>query len=845
MNTSLSLDVDDEGGIRVCTDAGHHLFTLEKYRYTSAEIYELDFPITSTEILLRSTKGLAVGDAVELRNEYQDGRVNEPIVHGAVILGVGDGSIVIDEAPAHPALRVERGAFLWKTRSASIGDFAVTTTREREGRQYWHVAGESDELRVRLSIDYDLSTMNLVLAAERAYLTDVHIVNEHIALASLPPMSAAFRKNRKVERTAFTRHIRLERQGAQFSDGQDRHVLLQHVPRVSSLRVSKNAPRAQLVAVSEFYPPPNDLSAAEARGNSYASGWSEPGKDIAFEIVFDDRVDAKGVRAVWRDAARKPVAVGLSFLLEGAEVAAEAFECDPSTISDDFVVDADVQCDRISVALTAGATAGGRARAYISHLDTLFGGRAFTLVVNTDDYRDHRFYSHLEPERREVMGPARTRVTENRSAYRRKAGDVVHSEFSLHLGPPPALDLRVMHVPHGYESMLIWTEHADASTLASHRAAYFGRSDITEAGDAVGGFVGWGIPVTKSVYFDNPARLPARPGMGEQAALGTDPEFWRFCEQLEEQGHDICLHSDQPQSSTAESSAAAIDIFYSSFRSSSWIDHSPLSVHGGASAQGARRGSPYYAVARWRRHGVRFFWSVGNEDFSLREVPSGLNVLETSVGDDRITPLYWEHEVETPGLCFWPALRGGWSDVYTQESIDELVRERGVCINHTYPGALYGSLKSSKRYLQVASDGSARTTQVFETSLRVISRARDAGRLLPTTVTRAFTYLRQIDRVAVELRPDDTAVITNLSGDEIPGFSLALAKGEVEAVGSLPELAWRDSGDDVLISLTLAPHGRLLVKRDGDSLSVSSPAPGSSDLPLSLDPATAVAAGAD
>src|SRR6185295_14931015 len=98
---------------------------------------------------------------------------------------------------------------------------------------------------------------------------------------------------------------------------------------------------------------------------------------------------------------------------------------------------------------------------------------------------------------------------------------------------------------------------------------------------------------------------------------------------------------------------------------------------GGASGQGTRRGSPYYAVERWRRHGVRFFWGVGCEDLNIGDARSGLNVLETQGGDDRVTPLYWEHELEAPGLLFWPALRGGWPDIYTDEAIAELVRHRG------------------------------------------------------------------------------------------------------------------------------------------------------------------------
>jgi hypothetical protein len=820
----LSVDVDVNGALRFSDDAGKHLFTVDKPRYTTADILQLELAITSTEVKLRSTEGLAVGDTVELRNEFKDGRVNQPIVHRCTVTAVGDGAIHVDRAPEDEAIRKERGAYLWKTRSGSIDDLVVTTSHEMDGTQYWQVAGESDDLRVRLSIHYDITAMRLELLVERTYLRTTHIVDERLALVDLPPLSTVFRKNREVQKQAFSSDVWLDRQGASFSDAQDRHVLVQHAPHVSSLRLTKDVPGHELVPVSTFYAAPHDLAAAATFGGPYASAVTRPGEPLVFDVAFAKPVDVRGLRLTWLTAARKPTAVAMTALHGEEQTAHEVFACDPDTFADDLVLGSDAECDRLRVEVTPGSLPNGRGRIFLNHVEPSFGSRGFALVVNLDDHRDHRFYSHLEYERRQFT--AVSRWTENHSAYRRAPGDAASSAFTVHLGPPPDFDLRVMHVPHGYDAMLIWTEHADASIVETHRAAYFGRSDITRAEDAVGGFVGWGIPVTKSVFFANPDALPPRRGMNtEQAAVNSSREFWDFCKQLEEAGHDVCLHSDQPQSSSPESFAAAIDLFYANFRSSCWIDHSPVAVHGSASGQGTRRGSRYYAVPRWLHHGVRYFWCVGNEDHTLGDVQSGLDVLEARGGDHRITPLYWEHEQEAPGLVLWSALRGGRADIYTDANIERLIRDRGVCINHTYPAALYSSRKSSKRYIDIAADGSARTTAVFETGLRTIASARDAGRLLPTTVTKALDYLRRLHDVRLEFRPDNSVVILNRSNEDVEGFSFA-ADGGLEVVTELPGVTSRRSAGDVLVSFTLPARATVVVRRDGGTLQVSEPPAG-------------------
>jgi hypothetical protein len=59
-----------------------------------------------------------------------------------------------------------------------------------------------------------------------------------------------------------------------------------------------------------------------------------------------------------------------------------------------------------------------------------------------------------------------------------------------------------MLVPDGFLAAYIFTEHADAGNMRTHKAAYFGNENITDITMASGGFAGHEIPVTKNVFFE-------------------------------------------------------------------------------------------------------------------------------------------------------------------------------------------------------------------------------------------------------------------------------------------------------------------------------------------------------
>ena len=66
--------------------------------------------------------------------------------------------------------------------------------------------------------------------------------------------------------------------------------------------------------------------------------------------------------------------------------------------------------------------------------------------------------------------------------------------------------IRLMNNPDGIPASMVWTEHADFSDIRTQRAVMFGSEEIVSADSAISGFVGHGIPVTKSVFYDNPTK---------------------------------------------------------------------------------------------------------------------------------------------------------------------------------------------------------------------------------------------------------------------------------------------------------------------------------------------------
>ena len=188
--------------------------------------------------------------------------------------------------------------------------------------------------------------------------------------------------------------------------------------------------------------------------------------------------------------------------------------------------------------------------------------------INSDYHYDHLLIRY------ELLDTSNYYI-DNSSTVMKK-GASLNSSFNVSLTDKIVLP-RIMPIMNGYESAFIWTEHADWTDIKTHRATYFGSEEIEDIEDAIGGFAYYNIPVTKSVFYNNPDSVTNYeknndfPGL--HSTIMTDSLFFDFLKQLKNKGFDICLHTPEQYTTTQENLSEALSFMKNNFASPSWIDH--------------------------------------------------------------------------------------------------------------------------------------------------------------------------------------------------------------------------------------------------------------------------------
>lgn len=789
---------------------------LASYVCEYATIYRVYYGIKDSWIELDTTNNLQVGDTIEIRNEFQSGRANFPVVHTANVVEIDKTRIRIDTLPKENALLREKGVFIWKRAVAEITQFETTKADILDEEAYtWIVNGNNNQIAVSIKFSFEHHSQEVSVTANRKFFKSVDVINERLVWHDLPPLCKVYRKNRKIDSKVFQRSYNVDKQGALFWEGNDVGLQIYHVPEISSLSVYRPSVQFKLRSISKFLNPPYDVFAAtpDIHPRYYASAVSYNFEDVQFSSQFNRVTKVCGLKICWYNLDSKPKSVTVSAKQGEAKI---TFQCDPDSVVDNFYFDRVFECEELFISVSPHSySATGVGRVYIRLVDFMVDGADFELAVNLDDYRDHRFYNHLEPESRKG---AMINTTENHSTSHRNEKDTSVSQFSLRLGKPPAILPRLMHIPFGYEALLLWTEHADRACLNTHQATYFGRSDIIDPKDAIGGFVRWGIPVTKSVYYANPSKLPCSKAFPYTASsIMDDLDFQDFCFKLAKVGYEICPHAPQPDNSLPKVARETVEYFSDNFQSQTWIDHSPLSIHCGISGQGAKQQSPYYMAKVWKDFGFHYFWQTGSEDMTVDEGIT-LNSQQIRLGDWCHTPLYWRHSTETGDLVSWICTRGGSLKGYSEQELDSLINEHGVCINHTYPGALYEKPYSFLQYLKIADDGTARSSAFFDTVLKRIHNRISEGKIHASTIAKILSYWVALENIEILFDRDETTILKNHSNTDIEGFTIAVEPEVNTSINSNSELKVRNVGTDTLICFTFKAGGILKLQEDAGKL---------------------------
>lgn len=433
------------------------------------------------------------------------------------------------------------------------------------------------------------------------------------------------------------------------------------------------------------------------------------------------------------------------------------------------------------------------------------------VLLNLDYEKDHPF----------VMFPLDDDTSDyfiDKSMREAKKGDVIEASFTLSLTQPFDLP-RIMPVWDGFESAIIFTEHADWTDIRTHRAVCFGNEDVTCADSAVGGFVYYDIPVTKSVFYCNPdsvRNIEKNPEFPDfHSTIKNDSVFFDFLKQLKDKGFDICLHTPEQYTTTVSNLSEALRFMNENFGSPSWIDHgynnSAVNNRENIVCDGLDKTTPYYICDLWRENGVKYPWNAAYEELW----PFENYIFDNSI--QRPYPFFSDvfpkprvmRLPSEPDFLLWsteyttePGEK--WDYYFSQNRLMKIVESRSVFIAHTYPAWV----ETSRGFWDME-NGIVVAKQDFNQALERIAKLHDEKRMLPTTIAEYMHYQELLQNVEYQY-DNDGIILHNKNNEVIKGFSI-ISKSEMEIENKKYET--RISNGEYIIFFDLNANEELKVKR--------------------------------
>ena len=411
-----------------------------------------------------------------------------------------------------------------------------------------------------------------------------------------------------------------------------------------------------------------------------------------------------------------------------------------------------------------------------------------------------------------------------------------HHFVMLHIGNDMPNLPRIMSIPYGYESGIIFTEHADWTDIRTHRAVLFGSEKITKAKDATGGFVYYGIPVTKSVFYNNPdgitnEKISHGTFKGLHSTIKTDREFEKLLKQLHKTGFDICLHTPEQYTTTPGNLRIALNYMQRKFKSTTWIDHGYNNdvIHNREDmvCDGLNRKSQFYAADLWQSHGVKYLWNAYYEENSMMPWHFDNNLIQPYPGfgdalpNRQITLLTENGELKTENSPFsvfsspfytWctpstleAVTDADWDFYYSDKRLQRIVDNHDVHITHAYPAWVW----PGRTFWTYDADSTIVALPGMNRAFERIARLRDEHKMLPMTVKTYLDYYSGLLHVYYEIVDAEHIRLENL-GEEVKGFTL-LCPSPIRFEDNR-YYEFRKSGDDYYIWFDLKAKDTIIIE---------------------------------
>jgi hypothetical protein len=404
------------------------------------------------------------------------------------------------------------------------------------------------------------------------------------------------------------------------------------------------------------------------------------------------------------------------------------------------------------------------------------------------------------------------------------------ADFRITFGYEPPMMVRLMAQPYGFLATHIWTEHACHTDPRVHRAVYFGSEHVTRATDAVGGLVKYKIPVSKSIFFDNPSGAvndhQSSLFRGPMASLRTSEGFEDMLIELRDCGHEILLHCVSPDTANPAQLRDALSYMQKKFASVSWIDHFWYKGNGekaGCHQSFCCRGLIDFSRDLWRDHGVRYFWNPYFEYIPIVGKRSRRESLNHWTWDTAVSnPIFWRNAtlsspeativahrdadfVSFASFESWYPKAG--DTRFSNESLRDLVDNWGVSITHAYLTYVNDSNLAWTR----DRNGAIVVSQVFDNLLVQLSRIQDEGLLLNTTLREFLGYQEAIEAIKIYPDPKAGGLRAVNTGAAVKGFAIASGAGDLLVDGRRPK--YRQSGNDFIYWFDLDARQSVLLTR--------------------------------
>ena len=390
----------------------------------------------------------------------------------------------------------------------------------------------------------------------------------------------------------------------------------------------------------------------------------------------------------------------------------------------------------------------------------------------------------------------------------------LRAALALHSGS--AVPLFKGRYPDGRQAALVITDHADQTAAVTLRALVGGTSNMSSASWGKGGLLGAKLPITKALWATSgepapPPLLKHEPAPISAAGAGRtsrtiqtfrsrygrpqvdstgggrpqldDPDVVELADRMTRSGWEISPHSATPLRDDRERTASALEMFQR-FHARTWIDHQPYTNCEALVNQGYQNG-PFGIVDLLHKFGYSYAWSG-------MDVPAGSLNLLSPRRTDRYAPVLWPAgrlAAGTPGgLWLFSSMMmyvdgNRFFQLYNKRALDQLERERGLHIAHTYLEAFHpptSPLRGRNLMLPGKRPGeivlNPRLQQLFsELSARV-----ERGSLWVPTLSQLGDHFRAMASVDVRLQPDGSATLR--ASQTLTGATFVVPRGGLKVL---------------------------------------------------------------